>query len=101
MNQLAFNLSEAIILRDAGIKQVAENNSHFLEMARNVARSLAIAKYEITMDDVREACPLDPLHPAAWGAVFRHKDFICTYKRRNSKLVSNHAREIKVWRLRQ
>ena len=41
MMQQEFNLVEAIDRPDAGIRQVAENNEHFLEVARNIARSLA------------------------------------------------------------
>lgn len=100
MNQLAFNLSEAIAAKNAGLRVVAENNAEFLEVARNIARSLCVARYEITADDVRRACPIEPAHPNAIGAIFRHKDFVFTGKYRKSALVSNHARDIKIWRLR-
>ena len=100
MQQAEFNLTESMRLRDAGIKQVADNNSHFLEVARDTARICCELRYEITMDDIRKQCPLEPLHPNAWGSVLRHKDFIFTGKYRKSELTSNHARDIKVWRLR-
>ncbi len=100
MNQTAFDLTEAIHRRDAGIKQVAKNNAHFLEVARNIARSLATAKYEITSDDVRKACPIEPLHPNAWGAVFKGGNFEWTGKYRRSALVQGHGNMQRVWRLR-
>ncbi len=98
--QLTFNLSEAIARKEQGIQQVADNNEHFLEVVRNIARSLAEAKYEITCDDVRKLCPIDPLHPNAWGAVFKTKEWEWTQKFRRSSLVQGHGNLQRVWRLR-
>lgn len=100
MNQLIFNLSEAITQRDIGIHQIADNNKQFLKVARNVAYSIAIAKYEITADDVRKVCPIDPLHPNAWGALFKSKEWEWTGKYRKSALVQGHGNMQRVWRLR-
>lgn len=100
MNQLVFNLNEAIVLRDRGVKQVADNNKHFLTIARNVARRTAMRKGEITSDDVRKNCPLEPLHPNAWGAVFKGKEWAFTGKYRTSHAVSRHGGLQRVWRLR-
>ena len=100
MNQLDFNLTEAITLRDQGIRQVAENNAEFLEIARNIARSLAELRIEITSDDVRRNCPIEPLHPNAWGAVFKTKEWEWTGKFRQSRVVSRHGGMQRVWRLR-
>lgn len=98
--QLTFNLSAAIELKNQGIRQVAENNEHFLFVARNIARSLAECRIEITSDDVRRSCPIEPLHPNAWGAVWKHKDFVWTGKYRQSRVVSRHGGMQRVWRIR-
>ena len=99
MNQLAFNLSEAILQRDAGIQRVAENNQQFLEVAREVAKRQVHWYGEITCDDVRKACPIDPLHPNAWGALFKTKEWEWTGRYRKSALVQGHGNMQRVWRL--
>ena len=100
MMQQEFNLVEAIDRPDAGIRQVAENNEHFLEVARNIARSLAECRIEITADDVRKDCPIEPLHPNAWGAVFKTNEFEWTGEYRRSALVQGHGNMQRVWMLR-
>jgi len=99
MNQLLFNLEAATVLRDRCIKQVADNNIHFLEVARNVARRIAMRQGEVTSDDVRRECQLEPLHHNAWGAVFRGKEWQAVGYR-TSHIVSRHGGSQKVWRLR-
>ncbi len=98
--QLDFNLDEAIARRDEGIQQVAENNQHFLEVARRTAKRLAHPMCEITADDVRRVCPIDPLHPNAWGGLFRTKDWEWTGRFRKSALVQSHGNRVMVWRLK-
>ena len=100
MIQTAINLTEAITLTVQGIRQVAEKHKEVLEVARNIARSLAISKYEITSDDVRRECKLQPLHPNAWGAVFRDPAVKWTGKFSKSHIVSRHAGLQRIWRLR-
>ena len=100
MNQLLFNLDAATVLRDRGIKQVADNNQHFLEVHRHIARRIAAHKGEVTCDDVRRERTLEPLHHNAWGAVFKGKEWEWTGRYRTSHLVSRHGGPQKVWRLR-
>ncbi len=100
MNQLDFNLDEAIARRDEGIQQVAENNVRFLEVARETAKRLARIHGEITADDVRKVCPLEPFHTNAWGGLFRTKDWVWTGRFRKSALVQGHGNLQRVWRLR-
>ena len=100
LNQLDFNLTGSITLRDQGIQQVAQNNEQFLEVARNIARSLAECRIEITADDVRKDCPIEPLHPNAWGAVFKTNEFEWTGEYRRSALVQGHGNMQRIWRLR-
>ena len=100
MNQLLFNLEAATVRRDRGIKQVADNNIHFLEVARNVARRIAMRQGEVVSDDVRRECPLNPLHPNAYGAVFKGKEWQWTGRYRTSHLASRHGGQQRIWRLR-
>lgn len=103
MKQVAlnFDLDQALDARDEGIKQVEDSNPRFLRVAREVAKSIARVKGEVTADDVRKKCPLDPLHPNAWGGLFRTKDFEYTGRERVSKLVQGHGNKQKIWRLRE
>ena len=100
MNQLDFNLDEALLQRDIGIHRVAENNGAFLEAARETAKRQAHRYGEITCDDVRKVCSIDPLHPNAWGALFKGKDWEWTGRYRKSALVQGHGNMQRVWRLR-
>lgn len=100
MNQLNFNLDAAEKAREEGIRQVAENNEHFLRVARSCAKKIAYRDGEVTCDDVRAICPLDPLHKNAWGAVFKTPDWQWTGEYRRSKLVQGHGNLQRVWKIR-
>ena len=99
MNQLDFNLDRAIVLRDRGIRQCADNNQHFLEVARNVARQIAMRKGDVTSDDVRRECPINPLHHNCWGGIWDGA-WKWTGEYRTSHIVSRHGDPQKVWRLK-
>lgn len=94
-----FDLVEALKGRDEGIARVAENNESFLAAARATARRIARRKGSVTADDVRAECSLEPLHPNAYGAVFKSRDFIWTGAYRRSSLVQGHGNLQRVWRL--
>ncbi len=96
-----FNRKRAEEEREKGIRRVAENSQDFLKEARRVARLLLEVRPTIIMDDVRKHCTLDPLHPNAWGAVFKHKDFQWTGQMRQSDIVTRHGGLQRVWRRRQ
>jgi len=99
MNQLVFNLPEAILQRDIGIRRVAESNREFLESARAIAKRLA--RYRtITCDDVRKVCSVQPKHSNSWGALFKTKDWEWTGQYRKSALVQGHGNMQRVWRLK-
>jgi len=96
-----FDLITALEKRDQGIEQVAANNDRFLFITRRVARTLARANGHVTMDEVRQYCRLKPLHPNAWGAVFKHPDFEFTGRFVQSENVSRRGGMQRVWRLKQ
>ena len=86
--------------RDRGLARVEENSTDFLEWARGFARSYAGIVGFVSMDDVREAQGWrKPHHPNVYGAIFNRSEWECV-GRRPSKIPSNHAREIKIWRLK-
>lgn len=95
------DLMKALERRDDGIRKVAENNQRFLQVARRIAKSQAVIHGTVTMDDVRYHCPLDPLHPNAWGAVFKTKDFEFTGRFVQSEAVSRRGGMQRVWRLKR
>lgn len=94
-----FNLELALQARDEGIRRVAVNNEQFLKVARAIAKQLCAERGAITMDDVRAACDLLPLHPNAWGSVFKDRAFQPTGEYRRSALVQGHGNRQMVWRL--
>ena len=99
MKQTVFDIDQARTKRDQGIKQVAENNERFIEAARVAAKVYAQRYGTVTMDDVRRHCPYEPLHPNAWGGVFR-KGFVPTGEFVQSKIVSRRGGMQRVWRLK-
>lgn len=96
-----FDLIEALDRKEKGLADVASNNVRFLNVARKIAKSLARIKGEITADDVREVCPLDPTSSNVWGNLFRTKDWEPTGAFRRSKLVQGHGNPQHVWRLKR
>ena len=101
LDGVQFDLIEALAQRDAGIQRVADNNTDFLIEARAIARTIARRDGTVTADDVRRECALVPLHPNAWGAVFRDDAFAWTGNYRRSALVQGHGNMQRVWVLRQ
>jgi|GEM_PF-2443505 len=102
MSQLSiYDKTQGEILRDMGLESVELHNEDFVRSARNIARKLAEMNGQVTMDDVREVfdkLAIAPRHCNSFGAVFKSKEFCCI-GRTKSRLTSNHAREIKIWKL--
>ncbi len=98
-----FDTIKAKLERDKGLDKVEGNNDSFVHRMRAHAKHIAQRTGHVTSDDLRRYASshgLEPKHPNAWGAVFRGKQWICI-GRRKSTLASNHAREIRIWGLRQ
>ena len=89
--------------KDAGMQRAAENNPTGLELAKTIARELALQHGETDADQVGallfERHKIQTLGPAA-GSIFKGGEWEFTGKRKLSRRKSNHAREIKVWRLK-
>ena len=101
--QATFDLDQGLALKDAGIAQVAQNNRAWLVKMRNYARMTSAFRGWVSSDDLREYANDyaqsvgHPTHPNAWGAVFKGQGWKVV-GRTKSTLVSNHGREIRMWR---
>ena len=71
--------------------------TELLTRARQIALTAAHQNGTVTADDIPQDIR-EKLGPSA-GSVFRTNDFEFTGTRVNSRLVSNHSRELKVWEL--
>ena len=105
MNDL-FDLAQGEKEKSRGMSAAQWNRSDLLSEARKIACELAMTREtrECHADNVnremkRRGIPFEELGPAA-GSIFKGKDWIFTGKRIKSARISNHARELKVWRLR-
>jgi hypothetical protein len=89
-------------LKAEGMEKAATAKTTELAVARELAVSLARQKPTRTlhMDELRTTLDIlgIELGPAA-GSVFRGDDWEFTGQRVESEHGSNHARELKVWRL--
>lgn len=72
----------------------------WLRRAREAARSLAMRRGSVTIDEVRELCPPpEDVDPRVMGAVFKHNEFeLVDYI--ESRRKACHGRHIGIFRLR-
>lgn len=99
-SQIAFDLGQGQQDKHVGLESVSRNNDWFLEMMRAEARRLSKTKGRVSSDDLRAYAAnegIEPAHSNAWGAIFAESGWIVIGHVR-SRLVSNHGREIKVWK---
>ena len=95
-----FDLRAGEERQEVGAARVERGSPQFVATMRLIAITISNEKGEVTSDDLREIAMernLRPSHPNAWGAIFRANGWR-VIDRRKSRLASNHAREIKVWR---
>jgi len=97
-----FNLQLGEQAKIYGMDLVEFNNQGFVFSMRKLARQMIKQCGKITCDDLRiiaDKYGIEPDHPNAWGSIFKTKDFIeCGFQK--SKRISNHARRIIVWTLK-
>jgi hypothetical protein len=98
------NFDASTRLKVRGMAISAGKNNIPLQKARKVAESLALARSgTVTSDDVsRELSRLGENGNlgAAAGSIFKTGRWEFTGDRVMSKRITNHAREIKVWKLK-
>jgi hypothetical protein len=97
-----FSAIESAELKEAALAKL--ESAEVLALARIVARGHAERFGVVTADDVGKVMKdyhgIDSMGPAA-GALFRGPEWEFTGQRVLSSRVSNHSREIKVWRLKR
>ncbi len=96
--------SPGIVLKEKGMSLAARNKAVALSFARGVAVGLAMDNDGLCnmdmVNDRLDECGIK-LGPAA-GSVFAcNKEWMFTGDRILSKRTKNHARELKIWRLRR
>ncbi len=100
-----FDIQEGTAQRDAGMDRAARSRWLLLAMARDFAKMVALSRSSriATADDVMESLKKLGYEPKrlgnAAGSIFRGKEweFVGWV---NSTRPTNHARPIRVWRLR-
>ena len=102
MTRTLFDAIESAALKEAALAKL--ESADVLTMARTLARSHATRYGTVTADIVGKLMQseygIDSIGPAA-GALFRGPEWEFTGQRVLSSRVSNHSREIKVWRLKR
>lgn len=98
-----FDFEKAKAARDAGMALAAEK-SDLLSEWRRIALEIALKRSDrrVSIDDVGEEVQRRGLPSSlgnAAGSLFKERHWVFTGDRINSKKVSSHAREIKVWQL--
>ena len=98
-----FNFEQGILERESGKDLVSIKGDNFLGLMRSEAARIAKNLGSVTIDDLRRLAierNIKPHHPNVWGAIFRGDKWVSTGFTQ-SELVSNHARTIRVWRLKR
>lgn len=99
-----FDAQESAELKEAALAKL--DSADVLTLARQIAHELARDSDTLTTNadivgmEMKERYDIDSIGPAA-GALFRGSEWEFTGQRVLSSRKANHAREIKVWRLRQ
>jgi hypothetical protein len=97
-----FDGDESQRLKQQGMDEAASSKFELLEIARTIAKEVAVSQGSVTADDV--AMELSdrslPQLGAAAGSLFRNGSFYWTGLRIASKQTLNHGRELKVWKLK-
>jgi hypothetical protein len=98
MTQLS--LADAEAAKRTGLDAVEMNDADFVRVMRTYAEGVSLMNGEVSTDDLRQAATqhgIEPHSPNTWGAILRGKDWE-VIGRKKSAVVSNHAREIRVYR---
>lgn len=99
-----FDLISGLAKKEEGKALAAANRHDLLEIARDIAVRLAKEYGTVTADDVGRELEKDNIRVEdvgpAMGSLFAGKQWEFTGQRVKSSRVSNHARELKVWRLK-
>ena len=97
---MQLSLADAEAAKRTGLDAVEVSDERFVRFMRIAARSIALHSGAVSTDELRvvaEQWNLSPHSPNTWGAILRGKDWE-VIGRKKSAVVSNHAREIRVYR---
>lgn len=99
-----FNAGESTQRKNDGMALAADNRKEDLAAARVIAEELGAGGAWVTADDVGrelyERHGIKTLGPAA-GTLFKGKRWVWTGTFKPSKRITNHARLLRVWQLRE
>ena len=102
--QLELDLDRSLAEKAHGMAVAEASGAEWLEdILRPVARKVANREGSVTADSVKRYLIANDIHVPRgnfWGALFKGEEWEFTGRRIQSALVSAHAREIKVWRLK-
>jgi len=103
MRNQPFDAAESQRHAEQGMLFAAENNAALLTLAREIARSIARRKGEVTADDVQmelhnRGYSLKALGNAA-GSLFRGREWVFTGRMVKSARIHAHSNLLRVWRL--
>ena len=99
-----FDFAEAKRRKEEGMSIAADNQADWLGIARGIAVEIAKQHPERLCDadkvgeELFKRHRISSLGPAA-GSLFKEKHWTFTGDRKLSKRKTNHARELKIWRL--
>lgn len=88
-------------LKEAGLAKIESRHAYVLGALRDLARNLAWAKGEISVNDVREAAEdLEDIPPHIFSAVFRGKEWqACGFTM--AAHPQAHARTVRLFKLKE
>jgi hypothetical protein len=102
--QLTFDDLLAREARDGGLEKAAEKRRELLDLAREIALDVVRREGVVSADEVQAELIRRGHTPAelgnAAGSIFAEDHWEFTGRWRESQRVSNHARSIRVWRLK-
>jgi hypothetical protein len=100
----SMNLAEGLARKEEGMEAAANARAGLLEIVRRLAIKIAKQYGYVHSDLLRLAMDREGFNYKnlgnASGSVFKSDQFEFTGNRIVSKLVSNHGRELKVWKLK-
>ena len=100
-----FDINEATVRKEEGLVTASLTRKDLLDVAKIIAARLAWKNGTVTYDDVFKEMRAQGYHPEcmgnAAGSVFRGDQFVFTGEWRKSTRVTNHARVIRVWKMKE
>lgn len=99
---MQLSLTDGLARKRDGLSSIERHHPSFVQLIRQEAIRMSNLFGSVTSDDLRifaELNEFDAPHPNCWGAVFAGSSWrVIGHKK--SVLVTNHHREIKIWRYR-